>query len=84
MSKLNNSNNSIYLPEYTLSYQYMVIESLDGLIKAYEGYQNNFIAAPQLITSITTSAHHIAAFLLHAKATSHASPNIEIAERKYQ
>ncbi|XP_050731133.1 huntingtin-interacting protein 1-related protein-like isoform X4 [Eriocheir sinensis] len=67
-------------PEYTLSYQSVVIESVDGLIKAYEGYQISFLAAPRLVTSITTSAHHVAAFLLYAKATSHASPNIEIAE----
>lgn len=65
-----------------MSYQYVVIESLDGLANAYECYRKTFHSAPLLITSITTSAHHMAAFLLYAKATSHASPNIETAERE--
>ncbi|KAK8402517.1 hypothetical protein O3P69_000738 [Scylla paramamosain] len=67
-------------PEYSLSYQNIVIESLEGLAKACEDYQINFHAAPRLITCITTSSHQVASFLLYAKATSHASPNIEIAE----
>lgn len=67
-------------PEYTLAYQTLVMDALMNLSSSYESYLDNFHSAPHLITSVTTSAHYIAAFLLYAKATSHASPNIEHAE----
>ncbi|XP_068217296.1 huntingtin-interacting protein 1-related protein-like isoform X2 [Palaemon carinicauda] len=67
-------------PEYTLVYETLVTDSLSTLISSYENYLGNYKMAPYLITSLTTTAHFVAAFLLYAKATSHASPNIENAE----
>ncbi|XP_064102440.1 huntingtin-interacting protein 1-related protein-like isoform X1 [Macrobrachium nipponense] len=67
-------------PEYTLVYQTLVTDSLGTLISSYGSYLENYKMAPYLITSLTTTAHFVAAFLLYAKATSHASPNIENAE----
>ncbi|XP_053641344.1 huntingtin-interacting protein 1-related protein isoform X2 [Cherax quadricarinatus] len=67
-------------PEYTLAYHALVVDSLTKLWSSYESYISSFHAAPYLITSISSTAHYIATFLLYAKATSHASPNIEHAE----
>lgn len=67
-------------PEYTLVYQILVTDALTSLSSCYNSYVSNYQTAPYLITSLTTTAHFIAAFLLHAKATSHASPDIEQAE----
>nr|XP_045605659.1 huntingtin-interacting protein 1-related protein-like isoform X1 [Procambarus clarkii] len=66
--------------EYTLAYQALVEDALEKLWSSYDSYINSFYSAPYLITTITSAAHYIAAFLLYAKATSHASPNIEHAE----
>ena len=82
-TNVTHSINVFLCTEYTLSYQDILIDSLEGLAKACEEYQTSFHAASHLITCIATSTHQVTAFLLYAKATSHASPNIEIAECKY-
>ncbi|KAK7083910.1 Huntingtin-interacting protein 1-related protein [Halocaridina rubra] len=66
--------------EYTLIYQSLIVDALMSLSSSYSSYLENYQMAPYLITSITTTAHFVAAFLLHAKATSHVSPDIEQAE----
>ncbi|XP_042213875.1 huntingtin-interacting protein 1-related protein-like isoform X2 [Homarus americanus] len=67
-------------PEYTLVYQTLVMDAVTNLWSSYESYVGSFHTAPNLIFAITTASHYIASFLLYAKASSHASPNIEYAE----
>lgn len=75
---------NVFVSEYTLAYQTLVMDALMNLSSSYESYLGNFHTAPYLINNIVTSAHYVAAFLLYAKATSHASPNIEHAESEFQ
>ncbi|KAK4299074.1 hypothetical protein Pmani_028625 [Petrolisthes manimaculis] len=68
-------------PEFTLTYQTPVKTSLSPLVGAYATYrEGDPQKAGDLIKAVVGAGQNVSAFLLYAKATSHASPNIEVAE----
>ncbi|XP_076029660.1 huntingtin interacting protein 1 isoform X3 [Oratosquilla oratoria] len=66
--------------EYTLLYESTVNEKLSVLSVSYIAFMTDHHEAPRLVHDIAVSAHHIAVFLVHAKAVSHACTSIEHAE----
>ena len=52
------------------------------LAQSYSSYLINFKEANLVIRDIETASHYVSTFLLYAKASSHASPDIEKAESK--
>ncbi|CAL4118587.1 unnamed protein product, partial [Meganyctiphanes norvegica] len=67
-------------PDYTLVYASPIFESLTFVKDTYSQYLMDIHKAPHLLRGLSVWANQLATFLLNAKATSHASPNIERAE----
>lgn len=71
-------------PDFTLTYQTPVKTSLSPLVAACVTYRGGDTQrAGELIKTVVAAGQSVSAFLLYAKATSHSSPNIEVAESEY-
>lgn len=71
-------------PDFTLTYQTPIKTSLSPLAAAYVTYrEGDMQRAGELIKTVVAAGQSVSAFLLYAKATSHTSPNIEVAESEY-
>lgn len=64
-------------PEYLLHQTEPTKVSLQKMEKGYDIYLQDPVDMKELIQSLNFFSHQLAALLLHGKATSHASPNIE-------
>lgn len=71
-------------PDFTLTYQTPIKTGLSPLVAAYVTYRGGDTQrAGELIKTVVAAGQSVSAFLLYAKATSHTSPNIEVAESEY-
>ena len=68
------------ISDYTLSYKTKLEESLNSLATSFSTYLTDRNETKFVVKDCSIFSHYLASFLLYAKAASHSSPNLEIAE----